>query len=96
MDIRAKLPQGQGIWPAIWMLPTESVYGAWPLSGEIDIMEAVNTNAAGANAVYGTLHYGNPGPTINTPAPTTLPPRPFGRNFTPIQWNGKLARFAGM
>ena len=57
-EARAKLPRGQGMWPAIWMLPTDWVYGSWPMSGEIDIMEAVNTGAAGGNAVYGSIHYG--------------------------------------
>jgi beta-glucanase (GH16 family) len=38
------------------------VYGSWPLSGEIDIMEAVNPAAAGGNNVYGSIHYGNPWP----------------------------------
>ena len=41
MDIRAKLPDGRGMWPAIWMLPTDWEYGGWPASGEIDIMENV-------------------------------------------------------
>lgn len=40
-EIRAKLPSGKGIWPAIWMLPTDWEYGNWPASGEIDIMEHV-------------------------------------------------------
>lgn len=40
-EIRAKLPAGRGTWPAIWMLPTDWAYGAWPASGEIDIMEHV-------------------------------------------------------
>ncbi|WP_339617725.1 family 16 glycosylhydrolase [uncultured Gilvimarinus sp.] len=67
MEINAKLPQGDGLWPAIWMLPTDSKYGGWPLSGEIDIMEAVNPNAGGANEVYGTLHYGRVWPNnLNT------------------------------
>ncbi|GAB2916304.1 glycoside hydrolase family 16 protein [Rheinheimera gaetbuli] len=67
-EVRAKLPRGQGSWPAIWMLPTDQVYGAWPLSGEIDIMEAVNlgTISDEPNAladeperrIHGTLHYG--------------------------------------
>jgi beta-glucanase (GH16 family) len=66
-DIRAKLPQGQGTWPAIWMLPTNYVYGGWAASGEIDIMEAVNlhtnyTDDSGnlhkENRVHGTLHFG--------------------------------------
>ena len=38
-DIRTKLPHGQGIWPAIWMLPTDDRYGSWASNGEIDIME---------------------------------------------------------
>ena len=40
-EIRAKLPSGRGMWPAIWMMPTEDTYGGWPSSGEIDIMENV-------------------------------------------------------
>ncbi len=54
-DIRAKLPEGQGIWPAIWMMPTEDKYGGWALSGEIDIMEMKGQEP---NRVLGTLHYG--------------------------------------
>jgi beta-glucanase (GH16 family) len=59
-DIRAKLPHGvglQGIWPAIWMLPTDNKYGNWPESGEIDIMEMVGRDP---DKVFGTLHYGLP------------------------------------
>jgi beta-glucanase (GH16 family) len=41
IEIRAKLPAGRGLWPAIWMLPTDNEYGGWPKSGEIDIMENV-------------------------------------------------------
>lgn len=41
IEIRAKLPAGRGLWPAIWMLPTRWEYGGWPRSGEIDIMENV-------------------------------------------------------
>ena len=39
VEVRAKLPSGVGMWPAIWMLPTDWSYGGWPDSGEIDIME---------------------------------------------------------
>ena len=52
-EIKAKLPKGRGTWPAIWMLPTESVYGVWPNSGEIDIMEHVGYDQ---NNVHFTLH----------------------------------------
>lgn len=71
-EIRARLPEGQGSWPAIWMLPTDWVYGGWAASGEIDIMEAVNlktqSDADGAelgdqeSRVHGTLHYGRAWP----------------------------------
>jgi beta-glucanase (GH16 family) len=55
-EIRAKLPAGKGLWPAIWMLPEDNKYGAWAASGEIDIMEAKGSNP---NAVSGTIHYGS-------------------------------------
>ncbi|HEY0059180.1 MAG TPA: family 16 glycosylhydrolase [Flavisolibacter sp.] len=58
IDIRAILPKGKGIWPALWLLPQNSVFGGWPRSGEIDLMEMVGHEP---NKVYGTLHYG-PGP----------------------------------
>lgn len=66
-EMRAKLPSGQGSWPAFWMMPTDSVYGDWPRSGEIDIMEAVNLKVKDAQGnvesnVHGTLHYGKPWP----------------------------------
>jgi len=41
IEASAKLPHGKGVWPAIWMLPNDYVYGGWPKSGEIDIMEQV-------------------------------------------------------
>lgn len=66
-EMRAKLPQGQGSWPAFWMMPTDEVYGGWPKSGEIDIMEAVNLKVTDADGVeeafvHGTLHYGQEWP----------------------------------
>lgn len=41
IEVRAKLPKGVGLWPAIWMLPSDNTYGKWPDSGEIDIMESL-------------------------------------------------------
>jgi beta-glucanase (GH16 family) len=58
-EARIKLAGGQGSWPAFWMLPTGQSYGSWPLSGEIDIMEAVNLGVDN-QAVLGTLHFGAP------------------------------------
>lgn len=95
MDIRAKLPQGQGIWPAIWMLPTDWVYGAWPLSGEIDIMEAVNSNGAGGNAVHGTLHYGKAWPDNQYTGVQYSPAKPVWQEFHTysIEWEAGEIRW---
>ncbi len=53
IEVRAQLPKGTGIWPAIWMLPTDNQYGIWPKSGEIDIMEFVGYHP---DSVFGTVH----------------------------------------
>ncbi|GAO42220.1 glycoside hydrolase family 16 protein [Flavihumibacter petaseus] len=53
IEVRAKLPKGKGIWPAIWMLPTYWEYGDWPRAGEIDIMEFVGYLP---DSVFGTVH----------------------------------------
>ena len=55
VDIRAKLPKGKGIWPALWMLGTNITTVGWPASGEIDIMELLGHEITKS---YGTLHYG--------------------------------------
>ncbi len=52
-EISAKLPEGVGVWPAIWMLPTNWEYGGWPDSGEIDIMEFVGYEP---NRIHYTIH----------------------------------------
>lgn len=54
-EFRAKLPAGQGIWPALWLLPQNSKFGTWAASGEIDIVEAKGHEP---DLIYGTLHYG--------------------------------------
>jgi beta-glucanase (GH16 family) len=73
VDIRARLPEGQGIWPALWMLGTNIETVSWPKCGEIDIMELVGHQPY---IVYGTAHYdenghkmagGNTSSSINNP-----------------------------
>lgn len=62
IEARVRLPGGQGIWPAFWMMPQDDVYGGWAASGEIDIVEAVNLGVAANNTVHGTIHHGGAWP----------------------------------
>ncbi len=70
IEARIKMPLGQGLWPAFWMLGSNINSVSWPRCGEIDIMEHVNTE----NKVYGTIHWDNNGyaqyggNTVTTPA----------------------------
>jgi hypothetical protein len=56
VDIRALLPKGQGIWPALWMLGNNITSVGWPKCGEIDIMEMIGGSGR-ENTVYGTVHW---------------------------------------
>ncbi|TEB25062.1 concanavalin A-like lectin/glucanase [Coprinellus micaceus] len=74
VEVKAKMPKGDWLWPAIWMLPEpvvdnnlgshseEGVYGKWPLSGEIDLVEARGNDpeyeSQGRNFVRSSLNYG--------------------------------------
>lgn len=65
VEIRAKLPTGDWLWPAMWLLPKNSTYGGWPRSGEIDMMEwrgnrdyTVNGRQIGVKQFASTLHFG--------------------------------------
>lgn len=93
MEARMKLPTGQGIWPAFWMLPTDEVYGGWPQSGEIDIMEHLGQTP---NTVYGTLHYGQPWPNNkSTGGKYLLPEGGFNEGFHvfAIEWEPNVMRW---
>ncbi|MBK7406277.1 MAG: family 16 glycosylhydrolase [Phycisphaerales bacterium] len=58
IEARMRVPRGQGLWPAFWMLPTDSPYGGWAASGEIDIIETINIPLQ----AHGTLHFGGQWP----------------------------------
>lgn len=66
VEIRAKMPRGDWIWPAMWLLPTSEVYGGWPRSGEIDMVEirgnnnlrSANGKIIGNSMVASTNHWG--------------------------------------
>jgi hypothetical protein len=54
VDIRAKLPEGKGLWPALWMMGANSSLVGWPKCGEIDIMELLGHEPS---VVHGAVHY---------------------------------------
>ncbi|CBQ68259.1 related to beta-1,3-glucan binding protein [Sporisorium reilianum SRZ2] len=63
VEVKARMPTGDWIWPAVWMMPKDSVYGAWPRSGEIDIFEgrgnvAKTRDGKGTNQMSSSLHFG--------------------------------------
>ncbi|XP_030761868.1 beta-1,3-glucan-binding protein-like [Sitophilus oryzae] len=66
VKFRARTPSGDWLWPAVWLMPRYSVYGKWPSSGEIDLLEARGnrnlTNTQGTNVgtqqISNTLHWG--------------------------------------
>lgn len=56
VEVRARCDSGKSLWPAIWMLPEDSVYGTWAASGEIDIMEGWGSTP---EKICGTIHFGD-------------------------------------
>jgi beta-glucanase (GH16 family) len=58
IEVRAKLPQGRGVWPAIWMLGTSMRSKGWPSCGETDIMEFVGKEP---KYVHATMHFSKDG-----------------------------------
>lgn len=53
VEFVAAVPSGVGTWPALWLLPNDDVYGSWPKSGEIDIMEHIGRRPG---VLYYSLH----------------------------------------
>lgn len=62
VEVVAKMPKGDWLWPAIWMMPEDNVYGSWPMSGEIDIAESRGNSPEnytdGRNSIISALHWG--------------------------------------
>jgi beta-glucanase (GH16 family) len=56
VEIRAQVPWGKGLWPALWMLPQDDTYGGWAASGEIDLMEIVGEKP---HEVLNSIHFGS-------------------------------------
>lgn len=92
-EIRAKVPAGSGSWPAIWMMPTDEEYGAWPKSGEVDIMEYIGVNP---NNLYFTTHYQGITGTHSQSGTFTTISQPFNKfvTFTLVWTPTKLEWYA--
>ena len=58
VEMRAKLPAGEGVWPAFWAMGTNRTDRGWPVCGEIDIMEFIGREP---DHVHGTVHFAAPG-----------------------------------
>jgi beta-glucanase (GH16 family) len=97
-EARMRLPRGQGAWSAFWMMPAGDVYGTWPTSGEIDIMESVNLGALcaecegghGENRTSGAIHFGEHHPNNrflvkHTRLPGAAPPGESWHVFA-VEW----------
>ena len=56
IEVRARCDAGKSLWPAVWMLPEDSLYGGWAASGEIDIMEGWGSTP---EKICGTVHFGD-------------------------------------
>ena len=98
VEVTAKMPQGDWLWPAIWMMPVNSTYGPWPESGEIDIAESRGNNytypQGGNNIVSSTLHWG-PNPAndgfwkTNVKRPALHSTYSDGFNTFGVEWSQK-------
>jgi beta-glucanase (GH16 family) len=92
-EIRAQLPAGRGLWPAVWMLPEREKYGGWASSGEIDIVELVGHEPA---TIHGTIHHGGSWPrNQQTGKSYTLDEGQFDDNFHvfAVEWRPESIRW---
>ena len=96
IEASIKLPSGQGLWPAFWMLSQDSPYGSWAATGEIDILEAVNLDGqpgpgglGGGNDIFGTIHFGGefPANQSSTVAYTPSEDVTGGFNTYALEWD---------
>jgi beta-glucanase (GH16 family) len=96
IEARARVPGGQGVWPAIWMMPEHETYGGWPRSGEIDILETVNLGApcptcdgGRENRIFGTIHFAGDadGGHKQVSTGTPMPASADGFHVYAIEWS---------
>lgn len=92
IDIRAALPKGRGVWPALWMLGQSFSSVGWPACGEIDIMEVLGQEPS---KLYGTAHWDNNGQHASYTGSTTLSTGDFNASFHvfSIIWDSQKIRW---
>ena len=95
IEARIKLPYGQGLWPAFWMLGQNYNSVGWPACGEIDIMELIGGAVNRDNTVYGTLHWDNNGQYASYGGSNKLSSGIFADDFHlfTIEWTPKLIKW---
>src|SRR5579884_2218644 len=91
-EARIKIPHGQGMWPAFWMLGADIDRAGWPSCGEIDIMENIGREPA---TVHGTIHGPGYSGDQGIGAPFTLATGRFGDAFHvyAVEWEPNVIRF---
>jgi beta-glucanase (GH16 family) len=93
-EARIKIPEGQGMWPAFWMLGQDIPSAGWPKCGEIDIMENIGKEPA---TIHGSLH--GPSSTANTSDLTAIFSLPTHENYADdfhlyaVEWEPDVVRF---
>ncbi|NND47511.1 MAG: glycoside hydrolase family 16 protein, partial [Woeseiaceae bacterium] len=107
IEASIKMPSGQGLWPAFWMLSQDSDYVCgvdnqgndrpciWAAVGEIDIVEAVNLDGTNGNEIFATIHYGGEFPANQSTSVTYTPSVDVTENFNTyaIEWGADEIRW---
>lgn len=92
-EARMRLPGGKNLWPAFWLMPSEDVYGDYPASGEIDIMEGKGEQP---DTIESTIHYGGAEPNfVSHGSPPVKFAFDFSKDFHVIglEWSAKEMKF---
>ena len=92
VEVKAKLPKGKGVWPAIWMLGVDFDELGWPATGEIDLMEHVGKVPG---EIHGTVHFPSNHKNGYTSNGTTIILEDPAKNFHvyAIDWNEERIQF---
>ncbi|NNF66443.1 MAG: family 16 glycosylhydrolase [Gammaproteobacteria bacterium] len=103
IEASIKMPSGQGLWPAFWMLSQDSDYVCdengrpciWAAIGEIDIVEAINLDGTNGNEIFATIHYGGEFPANQSSSETYTPTADVTEDFHTyaLEWDETQLRW---